>query len=513
MGPVGARDDADPGLPLKLWPCSNGEFLPPPLDDLRAEAMRRARAAAGDHARRHGWSRRRFLLSSAGMAAGLAALESCTRDRSRSTGTEPGGTFTVPDSAIIDPEQATTIVRGAPSTSVRPSKTTGDGTPATQPSPTSAAPTAPPEDVVVDVQTHFLESGEFGLGFPQAECGEADPIDCFSAQYWRDLVLTQSDTRVAVISAVPVVGEADPLSVEAMERGRALAAELCGDGHVLIQGHAVPDVGPIEAAVAAMADVAASHELSAWKVYTHSPSGWYLDDHEPDVPQIGQRFLDACRETGVPTIAVHKGLSGGSPYASPVDIGPAAAANPDLRFLVYHSGYETAYIEGPYEPDGPGVDRLVRSVTEARIGSGGNVYAELGSTWRRVMGNPDEAAHVLGKLLVAFGPERILWGTDSIWYGSPQDQIAAFRTFEITPAFQEQFGYPALTPEIKRRILGHNAVELLGIDVPPAACAPAEVEGLRRSGSADNRTLGPLSRRDVVATFVREHPWVVQRTP
>ena len=69
-------------------------------------------------------------------------------------------------------------------------------------------------------------------------------------------MLAQSDTRVAVISAVPVVGDADPLSVEAMERGRALAAELCGDGHVLIQGHAVPDVGPIEAAVAAMEDVA-----------------------------------------------------------------------------------------------------------------------------------------------------------------------------------------------------------------------------------------------------------------
>ena len=86
-------------------------------------------------------------------------------------------------------------------------------------------------------------------------------------------------------------------------------------------------------------------------------------------------------------------------------------------------------------------------MTEAGIGAGGNVYAELGSTWRRVMGNPDEAAHVVGKLLVAFGPERILWGTDSIWYGSPQDQIAAFRTFEITPAFQEQYGYPALTPD------------------------------------------------------------------
>ena len=506
------RDDADPGLPLKLWPCSNGEFLPPPLDDLRAEAMRRARAAADEHARRHGWSRRRFLLSSAGMAAGLAALESCTKDRSRSTGTAPGGTFNVPESAITDPEEATTTIHGTPSTSAAPSTTSGGTTTAAEGPPTTAAP-EPLGEVVVDVQTHFLESGEFGLGFPQASCGEADPSDCFSAEYWRELVLVQSDTRVAVISAVPVVGDADPLSVDAMERGRALAAELCGDGHVLIQGHAVPDVGPIEAAVAAMEDVAASHELSAWKVYTHSPSGWFLDDHDPGAPAIGQRFLDACRSTGVPTIAVHKGLSGGNPYASPVDIGPAAAANPDLRFLVYHSGYETSYAEGPYNPDGPGVDRLLRSVTEAGIGAAGNVYAELGSTWRRLMGNPDEAAHVVGKLLATFGPERILWGTDSIWYGSPQDQIAAFRTFEITPAFQEQYGYPALTRVAKRRILGHNAIDLFGIDVPPATCGPADVEGLRRSGAASNWTHGPVSRRDVVATFVREHPWVAQRTP
>jgi predicted TIM-barrel fold metal-dependent hydrolase len=497
------RDDTDPGLPLKLWPCSNSEFLPPPTDELRAEAMRRARAAADDHARRHGWSRRRFLLSSAGMVAGLAALESCSRDRSRSSGTEPGGTFNVPESAVTDPEEATTTVHGAPST-------TGPSTTTTAIPPTSAAP---PADVVVDVQTHFLESGDFGLGFPQASCGEDDPIDCFSPEYWRDLVLAQSDTRVAVISAVPVVGEADPLSVEAMERGRALAAELCGAGHVLIQGHAVPDVGPIEAAVASMEDIAAAHELSAWKVYTHSPSGWFLDDHDGAAPAIGQRFLDACRSTGVPTIAVHKGLSGGNPYASPVDVGPAAAANPDLRFLVYHSSYEAGSTEGPYDPDGAGVDRLVRSVTEAGIGPGGNVYAELGSTWRRLMGSPDEAAHVLGKLLAAFGPERILWGTDSIWYGSPQDQIAAFRTFEITPAFQEQYAYPALTPAVKRRILGQNAIELLGIDVPPATCTAADVEGLRLGSATGNRTLGPVSRRDVARTFLREHPWVGQRTP
>jgi hypothetical protein len=172
---------------------------------------------------------------------------------------------------------------------------------------------------------------------------------------------------------------------------------------------------------------------------------------------------------------------------------------------VYHSGYDNGTAEGPYDPDGNGVDRLVRSVTEAGVGAGGNVYAELGSTWRILMGDPDAAAHVLGKLLTAFGPERILWGTDSIWYGSPQDQIAAFRAFEISPAFQEQFGYPALTAEVKQRIMAANAAELFGITVPEPACEPAALEA---SMGRSNRTYGPVARRDVVTTFLREHPWI-----
>ena len=68
---------------------------------------------------------------------------------------------------------------------------------------------------------------------------------------------------------------------------------------------------------------------------------------------------------------------------------------------------------------------------------------------------------MLGKLLVALGPDNILWGTDSIWYGSPQGQIEAFRAFEITPEYQERFGYPALTADVKARILGLNAARRL----------------------------------------------------
>jgi uncharacterized protein len=76
---------------------------------------------------------------------------------------------------------------------------------------------------------------------------------------------------------------------------------------------------------------------------------------------------------------------------------------------------------------------------------------------------PREAAHVLGKLLTALGPERIVWGTDSVWYGSPQPLIDAFRAFTIPDAMQEEYGYPSLDADAKERILSVNARALYGI--------------------------------------------------
>ena len=151
----------------------------------------------------------------------------------------------------------------------------------------------------------------------------------------------------------------------------------------------------------------------------------------------------------------------------------------------------------------------MRTLADAGVGPGANVYAELGSTWRTVMGRPDEAAHVLGKLLVAVGPDNVLWGTDSIWYGSPQDQIQAFRAFEITPEFQERFGYPALTPEMKAKILGGNAARAVRVD-PAGRAVPVRPQRAGRHPRRDGR--GAPHRRpdhagEVAATFARDHPW------
>ena len=119
----------------------------------------------------------------------------------------------------------------------------------------------------------------------------------------------------------------------------------------------------------------------------------------------------------------------------------------------------------------------MKSLADAGIGPGANVYAELGSTWFVLVRRPREAAHVLGKLLLAVGEDNVLWGSDSIWYGSPQPLIDAFRAFQIPQELRERHGYPELTPRIKEKILGLNAARVYGID-PEAARQRAATDDL-----------------------------------
>ena len=104
-----------------------------------------------------------------------------------------------------------------------------------------------------------------------------------------------------------------------------------------------------------------------------------------------------------------------------------------------------------------GVSSLIKALDDYAVPPTSNVWAELGTTWRETMSSPNEAAHVLGKLLTRVGEDRVLWGTDGIWYGSPQPQIMAFRAFQIGDELRERYGYPALTPDIKAKVFGLNA--------------------------------------------------------
>lgn len=118
------------------------------------------------------------------------------------------------------------------------------------------------------------------------------------------------------------------------------------------------------------------------------------------------------------------------------------------------------------------------------------------------MRDPDMAAHALGKLLAHLGEDNVLWGTDSIWYGSPQDQIQAFRAFQIAPEFRERFGYPQITPAIRAKVFGLNALKLYPVprDVLDRHLAGDAVsrlrEDYRNAPDPHFATHGPRTRRE-----------------
>jgi predicted TIM-barrel fold metal-dependent hydrolase len=95
-----------------------------------------------------------------------------------------------------------------------------------------------------------------------------------------------------------------------------------------------------------------------------------------------------------------------------------------------------------------------------------NVYAELGTVFAfSVVTHPEITGHLLGQLLDGFGPERILWGTDCIWWGSPQWLIESFRRFQIPEQQRDAFGYAGISAADRELIFGRNAAGLYGVDV------------------------------------------------
>jgi predicted TIM-barrel fold metal-dependent hydrolase len=451
-------------VPPLLRARSSDEYSPLPWSSTDHMAIARFAATNAATADRVRLSAAEYAMDRRGTAATLRAIDVA----------HGGGFYRVPEVATIDEDAAALSFAG----------------------------TAP----VVDVQTHLVDPSRWAGPGAEALGGFLrmadpdrwqDPIDPsrIDGGAWAALVFGASETATALLTSTPGRADVNVLTNNQIGAARDVVDRYAGTGRVLTHTIVHPNLGAAE--LDAMVEWNAELRPSGWKCYTlwgpatkASPTGgWFLDDEE-----IGFPFLERVRALGPRVVATHKGIGGPLPdasveAASPRDIGPAAAAFPDIRFVVYHSGYERDPVgqEGPYDPTAVaprGVDRLVRSLADARIGPGANVYAELGTTWFLMLRRPEEAAHVLGKLLVAVGPDRIVWGTDSAWYGSPQPLIDAFRAFEIPERMQERYGYPALTRAIKERVLSANAQELYGFAavqrVDGAWAANAAVE-LRRA--------------------------------
>ncbi len=427
-------------LPIPTQVVSNEEFIPIPQTVKQRKVEERLTELADKTAKKLNVTRRQFLASSGGMAAAFLAMNSVF-----------GHFFDVEASELTEPQ--------------------------------ARAEKWPKGQFIFDVHTHHVAAGRnipFVIGYrgyaenwnPDLRGREHKMADLYLANYIKEIFL-DSDTTMAVITGLPAPTEAENVLPPAeMFETRAEINGLAKSRRLLSHGLIRPNDGRRDLEL--MQYQKEKLKVDAWKGYpgqafSESDQGWWMDDEKLAYP-----VYEYSRKVGIKNICVHKGLplqGWNIERSSARDVPKAALDFPDLNFLIYHSAFKglrdaepaardnfktTAYV--PWVSDLCDARRKNPKMT--------NVYMDLGTTFgMMVVTHPMLCAHVLGMIIQAFGEDHVLWGTDSIWWGSPQWQIEAFRRLQMPQELIDRFGYKPLTAQVKEKILGLNGARVYGVDV------------------------------------------------
>ncbi len=431
----------DRHLPIPTQAVSNEEFNPLPQTAAQRAVEHHLLRTAARNARRLGMDRRRFLRTSCGMAAAFASLNAVF-----------GNFFTVGAAELFEPAAAAEL------------KTLY---------------------FIFDVQTHHVEVGRRMLGpldllelrrgsgaiNPELKKREQQVSDLYFENYVKEVFL-DSDTTVACISGVPALtDDAEILPPDKMVRTRFWVNELARSQRMVSHGLFSPDLGAKN--LESMHRQAEALKIDAWKGYTGqglgaNKEGWWADDEKIAYPS-----LELSRKLKIKNVCLHKGLAIGvfnEGHCHPRDLVKVSKDFPDLNFLVYHSGLKTLEESLPAAEEGFRKNAYVPWVSDLcqyrrKNSHMTNVCMELGTTFAlTAVTHPLLCTHILGMIIQAFGDDHVLWGTDSIWWGSPQWQIEAMRRLEMPESLMKQFGYAPLTAEVKAKIFGLNAARLYGVD-------------------------------------------------
>ena len=169
-----------------------------------------------------------------------------------------------------------------------------------------------------------------------------------------------------------------------------------------------------------------------------------------DDPERAFPFFEKARDLGVMHLAFHKAQPVGPGPVEAVhyeDISTAALAFPDMTFEVVHAGW--AFLEEA------GIQLMLHD----------NIYANLECVVNLVVRHPRRFAHILGTLLRYGGPDRILYATGcAVNHADPI--LEQFMAFAMPPDLVDGYGYPELTPGVKRQMLGANIARIHDIDIP-----------------------------------------------
>jgi hypothetical protein len=522
----------DKRMPIPTQMVSNGEYMPHPQTAKQKRVEARIEELTGAASKRLGMTRRQFLTSTGGMAASFLAMNEVF---GRFFNVNPVELFVpsayaengTPSNLFVFDTQLHTIrsSRNFDNLSLR-AIAQGDSS--------SLNPTNLPDEL-----------GGVNTPWNPAIAGLPNVSENFYlVQFVKDVYL-DSQVTIGLMSnntgaAIPDVGGSrPPKDVLESEMGEFLSAPqtaavrdwinmLAGSRRMLAHGQMFPGIpGSYPSGTEAPTNLDYMQwqidELKpdSWKGYTSANSAkydldpesfmrqWTLDDEMVAYPMYDLVVRNGhMRKThpGFFNICIHKGLSTNADdnpaLGFPTDIPPAARDWPMLNFVIYHSCIRPGFwmLNALNDLDSGRLRAGVPDIlwtTQFAVESAPykNVYAELGTTFAScVITFPTVCAHILGQLLKFFGEDRILFGSDSVWYGSPQWQIEALWRFEIPENLRRQYGYPKLTLAAKRKILGLNSARLY--KVPSAS--EAAPQGVYKPVPPDYEALIPDSLKTIM---------------
>lgn len=439
--------------PIPTQIISNGEFNPPKQSAKQKQVEERIKELADHHGGKRGMDRRTFLRTGSGMAAAFLAMNQVY-----------GNLFDVSEAEAAHHENSAD----------RMAATAGQ--------------------FIFDVQTHFVRDDfqqEGFLGFLKAGSElwgsdvDAETVSLYNLKfenYIREIYLN-SDTSVAVLSGAPFDDASwEFLTNEAIAEAVRMVNTTSGSTRLL--GHAV--VRPGQPGWLDEVDKAiAERPPASWKLYTigdplsaATKYPFWLDDEELLYP-----FYEKAVAAGINTLCIHKGLMPKDyevswpevwKYQTPRDLLKAAKDWPQLNFVIYHGCLRPVMdVPGdPYKDFVASGGRIEWATDLAEVPSQtgvSNVYAEMGTSFATTaVADPRFAAAMLGTWIKGLGADNVVWGTDSVFHGSPQWQIEALRRLEIPDEMQETYGFAPLggaNSAVKQKIFGVNSARLYNLNL------------------------------------------------
>jgi len=176
----------------------------------------------------------------------------------------------------------------------------------------------------------------------------------------------------------------------------------------------------------------------------YPPEDTYIND--PDL----WPFYKKAEELGI-VLDIHTGFCwvppGKSKYALPIQLDDVARDFPNLKIVAFHMGY-------PYCDD----------LNMVAMGHP-NVYPCLSLLIPWAKSQPRKFARIIGEALRWVGTDRIIWGTDYAGFSSQMGlAVKGLNEFQIPEDMQKDYGYPAITDEMRRKIFGLNLARLMGME-------------------------------------------------